>query len=303
VSPPPGGRTDAVGLVSIGVAVALLGYLFGATGNTEEVAVQGPSAIGWMIGRWQWPGADMSHGWLIPLVSVYLAWRLRDDLRRAVRSPSGVGLALILASLALYLAGLRIQQTRFVLVSLVGLLWSIPYFVYGARTARLLMFPCAYLLFCIPLTFLETLTLPLRLLSTGVSAAVLNGIGIAVSRVGTAIYFASSNGFALDVAHPCSGLRYLMAMVALTTAYSYMALTSPWRRLTLCLCSIPLAMAGNIIRILLIALVGLAFGQEAAMGFYHDYSGYVVFAIAIILMIWLGGILQRLRPPAAGGAP
>lgn len=284
-----------------GVAGILLGYLFGVIGNTEEVAAQGASAIGWMIGRWQWPGADMSHGWLIPCVSAYLVWQRRDDLRRAAGAPARAGLVVLILALLLYLAGLRIQQTRLVLVALAGLLWAIPTFVYGLRVGRILGFPCAYLLFCIPVTFLETLTLPLRLISTGASAALLNGLGIAVSRVGTAIYFSSTTDFALDVAHPCSGLRYLMAMIALTTAYSYLALQSTTRRWILCLCSIPLAIVGNIVRILLIALVGLTFGQETAMGFYHDYSGYAVFVVAILLMIGLGGLLQRRGRPAAGG--
>ncbi len=288
-------------LAASAIVAGLLAYLYGAEGNAEEIAAQGRSAVKWMVGRWQWPGADMSHGWLIPLVSAYLVWRRREELRRAVDRPSRTGLVFLLLSLMLYLAGLRIQQTRLVLVSMAGLLWSIPYFIYGGRVARILLFPCAYLLFCVPVTFLETLTLPLRLISTGVASTVLNGLGIAVSRVGTAIYFSSTTGFALDVAHPCSGLRYLMAMVALTTAYSYIALTSPWRRLLLCACSVPLAMIGNIVRILLIALVGLAFGQDAAMGFYHDYSGYVVFAVAILLMIWIGNALQGWRSRTSGG--
>ena len=245
----------------------------------------------------------MSHGWLIPMVSAYLVWRRKDELWQARSRWSGWGLTAILVSLALYLVALRIQQTRLVLVSLAGLAWGIPCFVFGSRVGSILWFPCAYLLFCVPVTFLESLTFPLRLISTGAAEVVLNGLGIAVTRVGTAIYFTASGGFALDVANPCSGLRYLMAMVALTTAYSYLAVKSPWRRLTLCACAIPLAMAGNIVRILLIALVGLAFGQHVALGFYHDYSGYVVFAVAILLMIWLGGLIQRARWPGRRPLP
>lgn len=270
---------------------SLLVLLFGVGGNSEEVQAQGSSAINWMLGRWNLPGFDMSHGWLIPLMSLYLVWRKREDLKAAQRTSGGAGWTLVVASLLLYLLGLRIQQTRLVLFSLIGLLLGIPWVLYGRAVARLLVFPCFYLVFCIPFSFLDALTLPLRLAGTLVSATVLNGLGIPVMRVGTAIQVHAGAGFALDVAHPCSGLRYLVAMVALTTAYAYLTQKGTWRRGALFLASIPIAMAGNMVRIILIAVVGVFFGSDVAVGFYHDYSGYVVFAVAILLMIGVGNLL------------
>ena len=289
-------RSALVNYVMWGAIAVLLTVLFGLYGNTEEVAARGTSAILWMVSRWNMPEADLSHGWLIPFVSAYVIWRTCGDLRAAPKAGSRWGLAVVLGALLLYLAGLRVQQTRLVLVSLIGLLWGIPFFLYGRRVAGLLFFPCAYLVFCIPMTFLDSLTLPLRLISTWVSATTLNGLGIPVTRIGTALHVNAGGGFALDVAHPCSGLRYLVAMVALTTAYAYFTQRTPGRRLSLFAASIPLAMAGNIVRIVLIALVGVWFGTDVAVGFYHDYSGYVVFAVAILLMIWVGSLLQRAWP-------
>jgi exosortase/archaeosortase family protein len=126
-----------------------------------------------------------------------------------------------------------------------------------------------------------------------VSSALLNGLGISVTRLGTALHVNAGGGFSLDVAHPCSGLRYLVAMIALTTAYAYFTQRGALRRVTLSILSIPLAMIGNIVRIVLIATVGVWFGAEIAVGFYHDYSGYVVFGVSTLLMIWIGGMLQR----------
>jgi len=277
-----------------GIVIIIIAWLFVVGGNTEDVVGQGHSAIAWMIGRWSWPGLDMSHGWLIPLVSAYAVWRKWGEIRTAPCTYGRGGLILVVCALLLYLIGLRVQQTRLVLLSLPALLWGLSWFLYGWHVARLLAFPCWYLVFCIPFTFLDALTLPLRLLSTLVSDVVLNGLGIPVTRVGTAIHIHSGAGFSLDVAHPCSGLRYLVAMVALTTAYAYFTQFGMWRRTVLCLASIPLAMVGNMVRIILIALVGVVFGTEIAVGFYHDYSGYVVFAVAILLMIAVGNWLQRL---------
>ena len=124
-----------------------------------------------------------------------------------------------------------------------------------------------------------------------------------MTRVGTAIHVNAGAGFALDVAHPCSGLRYLLAMVALTTAYAFFTQRSFLKRSLLCLSAIPLAMAGNIARIALIAMVGTWFGTGFALGFYHDYSGYVVFAVAASLMIGVGGVLQRAIPGDTSRAP
>jgi exosortase len=276
-----------------GVLVASLVYLFGVEGNTEEVSVNGHSAAKWMIGRWIWFKTDMSHGWLIPLVSLYMVWSRRAELRASLSNVSWVGFGVVVSSLALYLAGVRVQQTVIVLVSLIGLLWGIPYYLYGRKVAGILFWPCSYLIFCIPMTFLDYLTFPLRMVSSTVSVGLLNGLGIPVTQLGTAIHVNVGQGLALDVAHPCSGLRYLLAMVALTTAYAYFTQKSWLKRGILSLSSIPLAMVGNIARITLIAVVGVLFGEEIAVGFYHDYSGYVVFAVATLLMLGLGKILDR----------
>lgn len=286
-------RRRATEWIAWATVAACLFYMYAVEGNAEQSDNQGRSAILWMFSRWRWSGADMSHGWLIPLVSAFVLWRKRKDWSLAAREISLAGLGVVIAALLLYVVGLRVQQTRLVLLSLIALLWGIPFFVYGRRIAGILLFPCAYLVFCIPMTFLEDLTLPLRLVSTSVSSVLLNGLAIPVTRAGTAIHVEAGGGFALDVGHPCSGLRYLTAMVAITVVYAYFSHREPWKRVVLSLASVPLAMAGNIARIVLIAMVGTWFGVERAVGFYHDYSGYVVFAVAALLMAVTSNFLER----------
>ncbi len=267
--------------------------MFGIGGNTDQPEVHGHSAIRWMTARWNWSGADMSHAWLIPLISLWALWQRRAALRNTAGAPDWRALPIVLLGLLLYLTGLRTQQTRIVLASAILLLWSLPFHAFGWPLARQLIFPCGYLVFCIPFTFLDDLTLPLRLISTTVSAGLLNGLAIPVTRIGTALHIQAGEGFSLDVAHPCSGLRYLVAMIALTSAYAYFTQRGALRRLTLGIASVPLAMIGNIARIVLIAVVGVWLGKDTAVGFYHDYSGYVVFAVATLLMIWVGGLMNR----------
>ena len=127
---------------------------------------------------------------------------------------------------------------------------------------------------------------------TVISTALLNGLGIAAERSGSAIYSAAAGGFNFDVADPCSGIRSLLAMTALTAVYAYATQKTLLKKWILFLCSIPLAIIGNIARITTVALVAKAFGQKVATGLYHDYSGYIFFPVAIGLMVGVGSLLN-----------
>ena len=281
------------GLASL--MVGLIFFIFHFQGNTVEINMFGRSALLWMTERWQDSisyGGDYSHGWLIPFVSIYIIWLKRNDLAQAPKAVSRIGLALVVTALLIHWLGAKAQQTRLSLFGLALLIWAIPYYFYGWRVAKILMFPCAYLLFCIPLNFLDSLTFPLRILATIISTALLNGLGIAAERAGSAIYSMAAGGFSFDVADPCSGIKSLLAMTALTAVYAYFTQKVWWKKWLLFLSSIPLAIVGNIARITTVAVVAEAFGEKLALGLYHDYSGYVVFSVAIGLMIGVGALLN-----------
>ena len=280
---------------SIFWACVALGFiaLYGIQGNAQETQREGHSAIAWMVHRWNGGGGNLSHGYLIPLVSAWAIWRRRRELITAPKTAYPPALALIIMALLVHLAGYRTQLTRLSILSMVFLSWAIPLYVYGKGVARLLVFPCSYLLFCIPLSFLNTITVPLRLLASQVAAFLLNGIGIpAVSR-GTAIFSAAAGGFDFDVADACSGLRSLLAMTALTAVYAWYSQRGLWRQWILFLSAVPLAMAGNVLRIVIIALIAVGFGQDAAIHVYEKFSGMIVFVAAVSLMVAVAGLLSR----------
>lgn len=258
--------------------------LYGVQGNAQEVHRHGRSAIVWMAKRWNGSGGDLSHGWLIPLVSGWILWRGRRELAAARRAPCTPAIVLVALSLALHWAGVRSQLTRLSLFSMVLLLWSVPLYLYGWNLARRIAFPCAYLLYCIPFTFLDHLTVPLRLAASRMATGLLNGIGMAAVRTGTAIRSLAPGEFHIDVVDPCSGLRSLLAMSALTAAYAYFTRTTLARKWILFLSAVPLAIIGNVARIVTIAWVARRFGPERAMQVYHDYSTYIIFAVAVVLM-------------------
>ncbi len=282
-----------IGLVS--VIIGLIFAIFHFQGNTTDVGSFGRSALLWMVERWSDDieyGGDYSHGWLIPLVSLFVCYWNRHTLAAAHKEVSRIGLAVLVMALLMHWMGAKAQQTRLSLFGLIGIIWGIPFYLYGWQVAKQLIFPCSFLIFCIPLNFLDSITFPLRIFATIASTGLLNGIGIPVERVGSSIHSLSSGGFDLDVADPCSGIRSLMALTALTAVYAYFTQPTLVRKWALFLCSIPLAIIANIFRVTTIAVVAEAFGTEIAVGLYHDYSGYIIFAVAIAMMIGLSTVMN-----------
>ena len=237
---------------------------------------------------------DMSHGWLVLPFSLYVLWTEREDLKRTPGAPSLWGLLACIPCVLLAVLGTRGLQLRFEQLGFIGLCITLPWAFYGRRFARLFIFPALFLLFTIPLsTFLDTVTIHLRLLASGTALFVLKGFGLDVVQRGTAVISQGAHPFSVDVAAPCSGMRSIFALMALTAAYAWFTQRTWLRRGVLFACSIPLAVLGNISRILTICLVAATSSHEFALGFYHDYSGYIVFVVAIALMVACGGLIDR----------
>ncbi|MBR0057194.1 MAG: exosortase [Kiritimatiellae bacterium] len=249
----------------------------------------------WLTGSvFNEPREDMAHGWFIPLFTIALFWLKRRELRAAAAAPSPAGVLLMLPGLACFAFGSLGDQVRFSHVGAIWLLWAILYAVWGRALAREAAFAVAFLLFTMPMGFLDIFTVKLRIVTAAVAATLLNGLGIAITRVGTGLHCLAGGGFNLDIADPCSGMRSIFALTALTAGYAYLTQKTMRGKWLLFLCSIPLAMLGNLARIFSIAIVAAAFGQQIATGFYHDYSGYVTFLVAVLAMIAIGDLLHRL---------
>ena len=272
------GYGSGIGAVTLVVALALFSPVFK-----------------WMAFEFTLPRNDLSHGWLIPPVALYFIWRRRKELYQAVLKPDWRGVVAVLFGLAFFWLGCRGGQLRLSQVAMIWELWAIPFALYGSRVARLMVFPAAYLCFCIPLGFLDFFTVPLRLFTVRSTAVLLNGLGIAVLREGTGLRSLQGPGFNLDIADPCSGLRSLYALGAVTAAYACVTLRGLLRQWVLFISAVPLAVIGNSVRILTIMLVANFCGMGTATAYYHDYSGWVVFIVALLLMFRLGGWLER-RP-------
>ena len=240
------------------------------------------------------PKEDMSFGWLVPAFSLYVLWTSWRELRESAGRPSVLGLLACLPCVVAALLGTRGLQVRLEQAGFVGLCVALPWAFFGWRTAKLCVFPAIFLLFTVPLsTFLDSVTIHLRLLASGTACVVLKGFGVEAVQRGTAIIAQGARAFNIDVAEPCSGLRSLFALMALTAAYAWYTQPTWPRRLVLFACSIPLAVLGNVVRILTICMCAAWMSSDFAMGFYHDYSGYVIFIVAISLMVACGEVVTR----------
>ena len=236
---------------------------------------------------------DMSYGWYVPVFSLYVVWSERKKILESVGDPSVWGLLLILPFAFAGFLGARGTQVRLEIVGFVGMLLALVWSMFGTKTMRQVLFPVAFLLFCLPLhTYLDLVTIHLRLLAVSIATETLQGCGVELVRQGTMM--ASPTGaFAIDIAEPCSGMRSLFAMMALTAGYAYFTQPTWLRRGLLFALAIPIAVLGNVARILSIVAIAATCSSDFATGFYHDYSGYIVFLVAVFLMVVTGGLITK----------
>ena len=264
-------------------------FLFHLHGNSQEIATCRRSLFLWLRSRWV---DDYAYCMVLPLASLAAVWMRRREIAAAPRRADGRGAFVVAFALFLHWAGVLAQQPRVSAVGFIVLLWGLFFLIYGYGLARWLLFPCGYLFLAIPLNFIDSMTAPLRMFATAVSAGLLNGFGLHVTRVGAGLFSAADNSFAFNVAPECSGLRSLLAMTALMGFYAWYSQKTLAKKWILFLCGVPVAILANVVRIILVVVAAALFGQETAMGLWHDYSGYPIFLIGIVSMLALDRLLN-----------
>jgi exosortase len=231
---------------------------------------------------WTEPGA--SHGVLIPPLALYVAWLQRNRWLNRPAVPESRGLALVGFACLTYLAGILgneffLTRLSFVLL-LAGLIWT----YWGSARLRALSFPLVLLVTMIPPPRLvwNSLASPLQLLASDLATNVAQWFGVAIYRDGNIIQLA---GISLGVAEACSGLHSLAALMIASLLLGYLQSKTVAVRVLLLLLSMPLAVAVNIVRVSGTAILADHW-PEIAMGFYHSFSGWLVF-VAGFGVLWL----------------
>jgi exosortase len=227
---------------------------------------------------WQIP--DFSHGFLVPIFAAYLVWTKRTALLETKIAPTWSGIALVFLGLAVLLLGVYGAELFLSRISLVILLAGLVLGFGGWQLLKELRFPLLVLLLAIPIPFIvfNEITLPLQTLASKLASALLPLFGVPVLREGNVIELPAMK---LEVAEACSGIRSLMSLFTLAVFYGYFLDKSNLRRVLLALASIPIAIAANALRILGTGLCVQYWDPDKALGFFHEFSGWVMFLVSL----------------------
>lgn len=273
--------------------------VFHVVGNPTFGYHNTPSLLGWMYGTYVVPNSDDGHGLLIPFVVLGLLWWKREELSSVPKGVWLFGLVLLTGCVALHLTGYLIQQPRVSIVAMLTGIWVLAAIVWGWPLGRAMLFPMVLLVFCVPIgTLADPLTVPLRQLSTDIAVGISRGVlGIPVLQKGVLITDPQGR-YHYEVAAACSGIRSLITLFAVNTIYAFLTFKAPWKRLVVIAFALPLALLGNVIRLVGIIVAAEAFGQTAGQ-VAHDWFGFVTFALALLALAAAGRWLRDPDGPAA----
>jgi exosortase len=227
---------------------------------------------------WQIP--DFSHGFLVPIFAAYLVWTKRKILIEIELAPTWSGVTVVALGLAVLLLGVYGAELFLSRVSLVILLVGLVLSFGGWPLLRELRFALLVLLLAIPIPAIlfNQITFPLQILASKLASSLLPLLGVPVLREGNVIELSVMK---LEVAEACSGIRSLMSLFTLAIFYGYFLERSSLRRTILALASIPIAIAANAVRIFGTGLCVQYWDPDKAMGFFHEFSGWVMFLVSL----------------------
>lgn len=256
--------------------------------------------------------AEWLYCLVVPFIVGGIVWWRRKDLAKLPLRPSWLGLPLLLVGMLVYWMGYKVDTgyPGFMAIQIVTL--GLILMLGGKHWLPWLIFPWIFLVFMWPMVPLETrLAFPLRILTAKASTEVLNLVGMDVVRDGTGLHSAADAAqgleqgalFKLDVEEPCSGIRSLFSLMMIAALYGWFTLKGVWPRLILFASAIPLAVVGNIVRMMLLTVGSRWMGVEFAVGrniegqqemsAFHTLAGFAVFGVALAGMFALGTILEK----------
>jgi len=246
-----------------------------------------------MAGVWV-NDSDMGHGFFVPVIAGYIVWQRREELRETPLRASWWGLLLVLwgaAQCLLATLGVELFLSRSALLfTLAGAVWAAA----GTAWLKKLTFPLFLLCFMIPIpaVIFNSITFPLQLLASRLADGALTLLNVPVLRQGNILELPSGK---LEVAEACSGIRSLLSLAFLSLVYGHFFEERRWLRAVLFLMTTPIAILSNGSRITLTGILAQV-NPSLAEGFFHESTGWVIFLLALLLLV----IFHRLLIRAAG---
>ena len=213
-------RREPVGALLLATIVVTFVYFFGIVPLfIRGIFLNGAASVfAWAWQAWN-PGANQEHSKLVPLIFAGLVFYHRKEIARAPKAGSNTGLIFVGIGILLFVLGARCLQPRFALGSLPFLIYGSVLYLWGKQVARIILFPCAFLVFLIPFGAIEQATFRLQFVITSAIGFLSKLVGLQIDAVGTTLN-ASDGRFNFMIAEGCSGIRSLIAMAMLTAIFT-----------------------------------------------------------------------------------
>lgn len=257
------------------LVAGILGYLYFPT-------------FAWMVDRWLAKDSYFSHGFLIPVASAFWIWKERKSLHPTADHPQAWAYALFFAGAVLQGVSALLRIYFLSCFSFVVILFALTQLMFGTQVFRRVWYPIFFLLLMVPLPLLvvSQITLQMKFFVATVATSWIKATGIPAIREGS--YVVMPNAVML-VGDPCSGLRSFLAILCLGFFLVYDMKGTLWHKIVFIVCGWPIAILANVSRVYFLGLVAEIYGpqysQEGAWP--HDVSGYLVFVVAFILLLWV----------------
>jgi exosortase len=245
---------------------------------------------------------NYSHGFLIIPIALYFVWERRQKLAAAPLAPSVMGLVLLGGGIAVLLAGLWGSELFISRVALLPVVAGIVVFLFGWNHLRILAFPIGFLFLMIPIPAIifNQIAFPLQMFASRVGEWAISAVGIPVLREGNVLILAHTT---LEVAEACSGIRSLVSLITLGIVYGYFMDQRSWVRVLIVASAIPVAILANGARVAGTGMAAHWIGKEAAEGFFHEFSGWIVFLFAFVMILAIQKFIVKVAPKPAGTLP
>ena len=241
--------------------------------------------------------SNYSHGFLIIPVSVWLIWRQRKELASVPIRTSNWGFAGVFIALGIFIVGTAGAEYFSARFSFVLLLASMTLCFLGWMFLRKVWFAFFFMLFMIPIPYViyYSVTFPMQLFASKIASVALGVIGLPLVRFGNVLHL--PGGQALEVAEACSGLRSIVALLALGALFAYFTQENRVKAVILFLATVPIAIFGNVVRISFTAIGTYAISEEFVEGTLHEMAGMLVFLFSLVMLMIFGSLLKWKQLP------
>ncbi len=247
----------------------------------------------------RWDTVDYTHAYFIFPIFLWLTWHKRREIKEILQQTGSdkknrFGLFILFPGLLMFIFGWRQDYIFIQTLSLIPVLFGIVGYLYGSSMSKTLSFPILYLLLLVPPPFgiLDSITLPMRHGISVLTEYILRVMNYPISRKGLLLTVGYND---IYMGQPCSGFRSLITMFSLVLVYVYISKGNLAKKLILTSLIIPLTLLGNLARVITLCLITFYFGEEAGQGFFHNFSGIVIFIITILGLIGVESILDRMK--------